>query len=89
MITVFEPMNAATEEIILKNVDLLESDEIPDAFVSALAHIAAYKAVLDAWNRVDYSEQTSVNNWPHVELMEIVEPELKKLRKKQRELLNA
>lgn len=89
MKTVFEPMNAATEEIIMKNVDLLESKDIPNAFVDALAHIAAYKAVLNAWEREDYSEHTSVNNWPHEELKAVVEPELKKLRKRQRELLGA
>ena len=89
MRSVFEPMNAATEEIILKNVDLLESEDIPNAFVDALAHIAAYKAVLDAWGREDYSEHTSVNNWPHEELMAVVEPELKKLRKRQKKLQSA
>lgn len=89
MKTVFEPMNSATEKIILQNVDLLESEDIPTAFVDALAHIAAYKAVLHAWEHGDYSEHTSVNNWPHQELMEVVEPELRKLRVRQRELLSA
>tara|TARA_R110001583_G_scaffold190659_1_gene355070 strand:- start:1007 stop:1570 length:564 start_codon:yes stop_codon:yes gene_type:complete len=87
MKTVFEPMNAATEEVILKNIDLLESDDIPNAFVDALAHIAAYKAVLNAWEREDYSEYASVNNWPYQELLAVVEPEIKKLRKQQKKLL--
>ena len=89
MKAVFEPMNAATEKIILNNIDLLESEDIPKAFIDALAHIAAYKAVLDSWERQDYSEHKSVNNWPHQELVAVVEPELKKLRMRQKQLLNA
>lgn len=88
MKTVFEPMNAACEEVILNNVDLIESEEIPSSFVDALAHIAAYKAVLDAWERGDHSVHISVNNWPRKEIMDIVEPEIKKLRKRQKELLS-
>jgi hypothetical protein len=88
MRTVFEPMNASTEEIILNNVDLLESDEIPKAFIDALAHIAAYRAVLDAWERGDFSQHTSINNWPHEQLMAAVKPEVKKLRERQKRLLS-
>ncbi|MEE4302276.1 MAG: hypothetical protein V2J24_22745 [Pseudomonadales bacterium] len=84
---VFEPMNAAAETTILQHVDLLESDAIPDAFVDALAHIAAFRAVLARWEVGDFSEHVSVHDWPHAGLMAVVEPELQRLKARQRALL--
>lgn len=87
MENVFEPFNAETEKLILKNIDLLESDQIPKSFISALAHIAAYKAVLYNWHQSDFSNHISVNNWPSRELLATVKPEYEKLRALQRKLL--
>lgn len=89
MINVFEPLNSEAEDIIFKNIDLLESDEIPPAFIDALAHIAAYKTVLADWSNSDFSNHVSVNNWPSRELLSIVKPEYEKLRALQRELMGA
>lgn len=86
---VFEPMNAKAEEILTNNIDLFESDEIPDAFVDALAHIASYRAVLAQWKESDFSEHVAVNNWPRNELIAIVKPAYEKLRKEQRALLGS
>lgn len=88
MANVFEPYNSATEEMILKNMDLLESDQIPKSFIDALAHIAAYKAVLSNWQRSDFSTHLSVNNWPSNELLATVKPEYEKLRALQRKLMS-
>ncbi|MEP5766223.1 MAG: hypothetical protein ABJ308_16615 [Halieaceae bacterium] len=85
---VFEPMNAKAEAILTNSIDLFDSDEIPDAFIDALAHIAAYRAVLAQWKESDFSEHTSVNNWPREELIAIVKPAYDELRERQRELLD-
>jgi hypothetical protein len=85
---VFEPMNAKAEEILTSNIDLLESDDIPDAFIDALAHVASYRAVLAQWKESNYSEHVSVSNWPREELIANIKPAYDKLRKKQRELLD-
>ena len=53
---VFEPMNAKAEEVLTNNIDLLDSDDIPDAFIDALAHIASYRAVLAQWKESNFSE---------------------------------
>ncbi len=87
MINVFEPYNAETEKLILKNIDLLDSNEIPKAFIDALAHIAAYKAVLADWKAGDFSNHVSVNKWPTISLLLAVEPEYKRLRALQRKLM--
>lgn len=87
MANVFEPFNAETEKLILSNIDLLDDDEVPAAFIDALAHIAAYKSVLSSWRDHDYSIHVSVNNWPDEALLSIVAPEYKRLKKLQRELI--
>jgi hypothetical protein len=86
---VFEPMNARAEEILTNNIDLFDSEDIPDAFIDALAHVASYRAVLAQWKESDFSEHVAVNNWPRKELIAIVKPAYEKLRKRQLDLLNA
>ena len=87
MTNVFEPMNAKAEAIIMNNMDLSVSETVPDAFVDAIAHIAAYRAVLASWQKGDYSDHTSVNNWPAQALKEVVNREFLLLRQRQRELI--
>lgn len=89
MTNVFEPNNAQMEELIVQNLDLLETDRIPKAFVDALAHIAAYKAILAEWRNSDFTNHVSVNNWPGLELMKVVKPEYEKLRARQKKLLGS
>jgi hypothetical protein len=80
---VFHPMNKKLEGIIVENLDLLEDDEIPRALTKALAHIYVYDAVLAAWEDGDFSEHTSIINFPAKELLEIVEPAYRNLRGQQ------
>ena len=86
---VYQPMNEKTAELILENVDLIEGKDMPQSFLDAIAHINAYHAVLAQWEVGDFSEYTSVNNWPYQELMNDVKPVFKKLRREQVELLGA
>lgn len=88
MINVFEPLNAEAESLLLKNIDLLESDDVPQSFIDALAHIATYKAVMANWEKSDFKTHLSVNSWPSRELMSTVRPEYVKLRARQRKLMN-
>lgn len=84
---VFEPFHAGIEKLIIDHMDLFEDEEFPQAFVDALAHIAAYKAVFRQWKDGDYSEHTSVCNYPAVDLMNVVEPTYLKLRNEQKKLI--
>ena len=87
MANVFEPMNAKAESIIMNNIDLSVSETIPGAFLDAIAHISAYKAVLARWENKDYSEHTSVNKWPARELTKAIKEEFEQLRERQRILI--
>ena len=87
MTNVFQPLNTKTAELIIKNIDLIEGSDIPPSFLSALAHINAYNAILAQWESGDDSEFVSVNNWPYRELMADVKPIFDRLRKQQLKLL--
>ncbi len=87
MRVVFQPHNEHIEKIILENADLLQGDDFPASFIDLISHVGTYKAVIKKWEEGDFSEHTSICNFPGKELMENVEPIYKDLRKKQKELL--
>ena len=72
--SVFHPLNERVESIIIENIHLIEGDEIPKAFIKALSHVSAYRAIIAQWENKNYSEHVSVNNWPTKELMDAVKP---------------
>lgn len=84
---VFAPQNEKIAELIVENGDLIEGKEFPEAFVQALAHIAAYRAVIQAWDEGRYDEYTSVIDFPRSELLEAVEPVYHRLREEQAKLI--
>lgn len=61
---VLMPVNVRIEAVIVEHADLLEGDEMPGCLLDLLAHIAAYKAVLRAWEDGDYSRHISVIDYP-------------------------
>ena len=87
MTEVFHPLNKSLEAIIVSHSDLIEDGVMPSAFVSVLAHIATYDAVIAAWEKGDFSHYTSVLNFPGKELAETVQPTYKKLLDKQQRLI--
>lgn len=54
MKNVFQPLNQQTAELILRNVDLIEDEDIPTAFLNALSHVHAYNAILAQWENNDF-----------------------------------
>ena len=84
---VFHPLNMEMEALLVENLDLLEDGKVPRSFSTALAHIYAYRAVLSQWDKQDYSEYTSVVNFPAGELMAAVRPVYENLVLKQKQLL--
>ena len=86
---VFHPMNARMERVITDNLDLVEGGEMPKAFVDVLAHIAAYHTVLRKWDAGDYTEHTSIINFPGAELKAVVKPVYDRLLREQTLLIAA
>lgn len=54
--------------MVIQNADLLEESEVPDCLLTLCAHVAAYKAVLKKWESGDFSESTSIVNFPREEI---------------------
>jgi len=86
---VFHPTNAKMEDVITRNLDLVDGGEMPKAFVDALAHISAYHAVLRKWDAGDYSEHTSVINFPSAALKAAVKPTYERLLREQAYLISS
>ncbi len=85
---VFHPLNTKLESLIVDHLDLMEDEEMPQAFVDTLSHIAVYHAVLKQWEDGDYSDHTSIINFPASELMEVVRPAYERLRQEQERLIS-
>jgi len=64
MLTVFRPLHDEMVSVICKNADLFEEDDLPTALQIFLAHVAAYKVVFERWEQNDFSEHTSIVNYP-------------------------
>lgn len=86
MTHVFHPLNKRLEATIVEHVDLIEGDDLPKVFTDVLAHIHVYDAVLRSWEKGDFSEHTSIINFPADEMMKAVEPVFFELRDEQKKL---
>lgn len=71
---VFFPNVAEIERIIVHNLDLVEGEGIPPAFLDFLSHIAVYRAVLKQWEQHNFSEHASIIDYPFDDLKRAVEP---------------
>jgi hypothetical protein len=87
MTEVFMPINLRLEQLVINNADLLIETEMPPCLLDLCAHVAAYKAVLKRWAREDFSEHTSVINFPRGPLRRYLEPAYRRLKAEQAELL--
>ncbi|MCA9037023.1 MAG: hypothetical protein KDA91_17930 [Planctomycetaceae bacterium] len=87
MKTVFMPLNDKIEAVIVENADLIVGEEFPQVFKECLAHIAAYRPVIDQWAAGDFSSHTSYCNWPGDRLYSDVEKQYQQLRRTQIRLI--
>jgi hypothetical protein len=83
---VLMPLNLQIEAVLIKHSDLLEGSGMPQCLLDLMAHIAAYKAVLKAWEEKDYSLHISVIDYP-VEVNRYVKNSYLTLKSRQQELL--
>jgi hypothetical protein len=87
MTEVFMPLNERTVDVITNHADLLIESEMPQCLLDACAHVAAYRPVLKRWEQGDFSENTSLINFPSKELLEYVSAAFVGLKAEQTELL--
>jgi hypothetical protein len=87
MQTVFGPMHDEMMLVITKNADLMIEDDVPDPLRLFSAHVTVYKVVLRRWEHNDFSEYTSVLNYPAEDLTRYLKESFQKLKAEQRRLL--
>lgn len=61
---VFSPMNEAMVKSIVENAHLIEGDIMPNSFMELIAHVEAYRVVMDKWEKGDFSSYTSLLKFP-------------------------
>lgn len=83
---VFHPLNAQLEHIIINKAHLIIEEEMPQCLKRFLAHSAGFKAVIKKWQDGDFTEHSSVIEYPD-EIEEYAESSFLSLRKQQRKLI--
>ena len=83
---VFQPLNEKLEQVIVGKAHLVIEEDMPHALKRFLAHSAGYKAVIKQWELGNYTESTSIIEYP-VDLAVYAEASFKTLRKEQLKLI--
>lgn len=84
---VFMPTNEKMYDIIVSKSDLLLEDEIPKCLLDLISHIVIYKAVIKNWELGDFSEYTSIINFP-TDVRQYIYNSFEKLKKEQNNIIN-
>jgi hypothetical protein len=87
MTTVFMPINLRIYELIVSKADLLIERDMPGCLRELCAHVASYQVVLKKWGNNDFSEHTSLIDYPGRELLDYSHRSFKELKDKQSNLL--
>ena len=87
MSTVFMPNNLRMYELVLSKSDLLIESEMPKCLLDFCAHITAYQTVMKKWDNNDFSEHTSLIDYPTKELIEYIRKSYVALKTEQKRLI--
>lgn len=85
--TVFMPNNTRMYEAIISKSDLLIEEKMPDCLLLFCAHISAYQSILKRWEDKDFTEHTSIVNYPGQELLSYCQNSFQALKTEQAQLL--
>jgi len=81
------PLDLEMERVVVEKSDLPEESEMPYPLLQPCAHVEANKTVIKRWENNDFSEHTSVINFPARDVAEYVSPKLSELKDEQMRLL--
>ena len=85
--TVFMPQTMQLRELIVSKADLIIEPDMPECLNNLCAHAAAYQVVLKKWENGDFSEHTSIINYPTKALAEYSSQSFVRLKRQQAALL--
>ena len=83
---IFMPLNRKRQEIIIDKAHLIREEEIPFCLLQFITHVAGYEALLNKWEKDDFSESVSFFAFPY-DLDEYSEKSYLVLKKNQLKLL--
>lgn len=83
---VFFPINEFQEKLILEKAYLIREEEVPECLLHFVAHVSAYKAILEKWESGDFSENAPALDFP-VELAEYAANSYRELKAEQLKLI--
>lgn len=83
--TVLMPLNQKAADVIINNLNLLESATIPASMLQFVAHVSSLKVVIQQWDQGYLGERSQIP-YPD-DLMELVSADFKRIKKKQQDLL--
>ena len=84
---IFMPLNRRMVSLVIEKADLLDGDEMPQALLDLCTHVYAYEAVLKQWEEGDFSQRTSVIDFPASGLQTFVSTEFPRLKAEQIDLI--
>lgn len=84
---VFMPANNKIYEVIVSKSDLLVEDKMPESLLKLITHIIIYRAVVNNWELGNFTEHTSIIDFPN-DASEYICTTFDKLKKEQYRLLN-
>ena len=87
MKTVFMPNNSKMYELVLSKSDLLIESEMPACLLDLCAHVTAYETVLKRWEDNDFSEHTSLIDYPTEEIITYTQRSFEMLKAEQAKLI--
>lgn len=87
MSTVFQPLNEEMAALVTSHGDLVEEVTTPECLLELYAHVVAYRPVLDAWSKGDFSSHTSLFNFPVDSLLQYARQHSQRLKAEQARLL--
>ncbi len=64
------PINLRIYEMVVSKADLLIERDMPECLRELCAHVASYQTVLKKWENNDFSEHTSLIDYPGRELLD-------------------
>jgi hypothetical protein len=87
MSIVFQPMNEEMARLITQHADLVEEVNTPQCLLELFAHVAAYRPVVEAWKAGNFSEHTSLLEFPTRSILEYAREHCHRLKQEQALLL--
>jgi|ERR1700694_3345415 len=85
---IFGPSHEKMYDVIISKSDLLIEDNMPACLLRLISHIAVYKTVREKWKNGDFSEHTSIIDFP-TDVDEYIVNSFERLKREQYFMLHA